>query len=382
MTDDGFGQVVEAIYAAAVDQDRWPEAMELIAQEVGGRGTLLGIDTGQAPRFLSITGYEQAAVDTFATDYADKSYVWSLLPASSAGDLIHDRRVLSPDRRRRDPFANEWAIRHDTGDCIVLPLVKHPDMSAVAVVARSLRSGAFDAPEVAALKRLAPHLQRAIAVNSRLRHSAQQADLAINILDKLRDALVLVTADGVVTYCNRAAETLFRDRKSGIAIVQSRVVCHRTGDARLLQRSIAAAAGLDGNGPCTGGAVSIERDGHLWPLTVYCLPITQQQRCGLEQQPAVLLLLADTARSIDLSPSTLGQLFHLTSAEARLALHLARGHTLAGAAETMGVARSTVASQLHTIFQKTRTSRQSELVRLLHTLPQLDFGDIGGALRA
>jgi DNA-binding CsgD family transcriptional regulator len=48
----------------------------------------------------------------------------------------------------------------------------------------------------------------------------------------------------------------------------------------------------------------------------------------------------------------------------------------------MGVARSTVASQLHTIFQKTRTSRQSELVRLLHTLPQLDLGDMGGALLA
>jgi DNA-binding CsgD family transcriptional regulator/PAS domain-containing protein len=382
MTDDGFGQVVEAIYAAAVDQDRWPDAMELIAQEVGGRGTLLGIDTGGAPRFLSVTGYDQAAIDTFATDYADKSYVWSLLPSSSAGDLIHDRRVLSPDRRRRDPFANEWATRHDTADCVVLPLVKHPDISAVAVVARSLRRGAFDAPELTSLKRLAPHLQRAIAVNSRLRHSAQQADLAINILDKLRDGIVLVTADGVVTYCNKAAETLFRDRSAGLSIVQSRVVCHRTGDAGLLRRSIAAAAGLDGNGPRTGGAVSIERDGHLWPLTVYCLPITQRQRCGLEQQPAVLLLLTDTARSIELSPSTLGQLFHLTSAEARLALHLARGQTLAGAAETMGVARSTVASQLHTIFQKTCTSRQSELVRLLHTLPQLDLGDMGGALLA
>src|SRR5882672_367420 len=144
MTDDSFGHVVEAIYAAAVDQDLWPEAMGLIAREVGGRGTLLGINTGRAPRFLSVTGYEPAAIDTFATDYADRSYVWSLLSSSAAGDLIHDRQVLPLDQRRRDPFANEWAARNDTGDCVVLPLVKHPDISAVAVVARSIRSSAFD----------------------------------------------------------------------------------------------------------------------------------------------------------------------------------------------------------------------------------------------
>jgi DNA-binding CsgD family transcriptional regulator len=382
MTEDSFGQVVEAIYAAAVDQDLWPEAMESIAREVGGRGTLLGIDTGRAPRFLSVTGYGQAEIDTFASDYADKSYVWGLLSGSAAGDLIHDRRVLPPDQRRRDPFANEWATHNDTTDCVVLPLAKHPDMSAVAVVARSHRSGPFGATELAALKRLTPHLRRAIEVNSRLGQSAQQSDLAIAMLDKLRDALVLVTADGVVTYCNRAAEAMLRDKGSGLSVVQSRIVCQRAGDTGLLRRSIAAAAGLDGDMSRTGGAVSIEREGYLWPLTVCCLPMTHPERCGLEQRPAALLLLTDTARGIALAPATLGQLFQLTSAESRLALHLARGDTLAGAADSLGVARSTVASQLHTIFQKTRTRRQSELVRLLHTLPQLDFGVMEDALSA
>lgn len=377
MTEEGFSQAIEAIYAAAVDQDQWTEAMDLIAQEVGGRGTLLGINAGRVPQFFSVTGYEQAAIDSFTDEYAAKSYVWGLLPGAVSGDLIHDRHVMSADRRRRDAFANEWATPNDTADCVVLPLIKRSDLSAVAVVARSVRSGAFDTPELAFLRRLVPHLRRAIEVNSRLGHSAHQVDLALDTVDRFQDALVLVTADGVVTHCNRAAEALLRDKGSGVSIVRSRITCRRTDAAAVLRRLIGAAADVGRNEPSRGGTVSIEREGSPWPLTIYCLPLSRSQRWTLEKQPAVLLLLADTARGFDISPSTLSRLFHLTGAEARLALRLAQGDRLTEVAASLGVARSTVASQLHTIFQKTHTRRQSELVRLLHTLPRLDLSAIG-----
>src|SRR4051812_18057704 len=161
MTNEIFSQVVEAIYSAAVDQGRWPDAMQAIAHTVGGRGTLLGINAGRAPQFFSVTGYDQAAIDSFADEYAAKSFVWGLLPAATEGDLIHDRRGLPGDRRRFDVFANEWAARNDTADCVVLPLIKRPEISAVAVVARSIRMGAFGVSELDKSRRLVPHLQRA-----------------------------------------------------------------------------------------------------------------------------------------------------------------------------------------------------------------------------
>jgi len=40
---EAFNEAVEGIYAAAVEQERWPAAMERIAGAVGGHGTLLGI---------------------------------------------------------------------------------------------------------------------------------------------------------------------------------------------------------------------------------------------------------------------------------------------------------------------------------------------------
>jgi DNA-binding CsgD family transcriptional regulator len=77
----------------------------------------------------------------------------------------------------------------------------------------------------------------------------------------------------------------------------------------------------------------------------------------------------DVARGADLVcvPETarLRAEFGLTKAEARLALRLAEGSSLASAAQTFGVKLTTIRSQLQQIFAKTGASRQSELVAML-----------------
>jgi DNA-binding CsgD family transcriptional regulator len=57
--------------------------------------------------------------------------------------------------------------------------------------------------------------------------------------------------------------------------------------------------------------------------------------------------------------------FGLTKAEARLALRLAEGSSLASAAQAFDVKLTTIRSQLQQVFAKTGTSRQSELVAML-----------------
>jgi len=70
--------------------------------------------------------------------------------------------------------------------------------------------------------------------------------------------------------------------------------------------------------------------------------------------------------------------FKLTKAEARLALCLARGWSLATAAEAFDVKLTTIRSQLQQVFSKTGTSRQAEFVAMLLSRgygSQRPFGD-------
>ena len=59
--------------------------------------------------------------------------------------------------------------------------------------------------------------------------------------------------------------------------------------------------------------------------------------------------------------------FSLAPAEARLALHLVAGETLRSAAVKLSIAYETARSQLKSIFKKTGTCRQAELVIVILT---------------
>jgi DNA-binding CsgD family transcriptional regulator len=54
--------------------------------------------------------------------------------------------------------------------------------------------------------------------------------------------------------------------------------------------------------------------------------------------------------------------FDLTPAEARLVIHLVTGTSLKSSAKAVGVSYETVRRQVKSVFRKTGTHRQSELV--------------------
>ena len=59
------------------------------------------------------------------------------------------------------------------------------------------------------------------------------------------------------------------------------------------------------------------------------------------------------------------ELYGLTSTEARVLDHLARGRTPQDAADVLGVGLTTVKTHLQKLFAKTGTNRQTELLQLL-----------------
>ena len=68
---------------------------------------------------------------------------------------------------------------------------------------------------------------------------------------------------------------------------------------------------------------------------------------------------------VETPAGVLTRLFELTHAEARLAVALAEGKTLAEAAAKFGIKTSTARKQLNQILGKTRLHRQVDLVRAL-----------------
>jgi DNA-binding CsgD family transcriptional regulator len=81
-----------------------------------------------------------------------------------------------------------------------------------------------------------------------------------------------------------------------------------------------------------------------------------------------VVFVSDPSQKVRPPADILQALFGLTPAESRLALLLCDGHAPPKIADLIGVSTNTLKTQLSSIYRKTGTSRQSQLVRLLGNL--------------
>jgi DNA-binding CsgD family transcriptional regulator len=114
-----------------------------------------------------------------------------------------------------------------------------------------------------------------------------------------------------------------------------------------------------------GGAVGLSRRSMRRPLSVVVAPIHVEPSWFCNRRPAAIVFVNDPERSASVPFHYLQQFYGLTPAEATVTTEVLRGQGLQAAAETLGITIPTVRTHLQHVFEKTRTRRQAELVRML-----------------
>jgi DNA-binding CsgD family transcriptional regulator len=144
---------------------------------------------------------------------------------------------------------------------------------------------------------------------------------------------------------------------------------HPSEARRLGELVRAALRTTNGNGFHPAGAMHIHRARSDRPLTLLVSPFRGQGMPIFLSRPAVAVFIADPDQQGQAREQVMQELYGLTPAETELALLLAAGKSLKEAAAERSVSLETARSQLKTLFSKTNTRRQSELVRLVLLLP-------------
>jgi DNA-binding CsgD family transcriptional regulator len=81
----------------------------------------------------------------------------------------------------------------------------------------------------------------------------------------------------------------------------------------------------------------------------------------------VAVFVKDPAEVPPFPGEAFARLYGLTGGELRVVLAIAQGFGAVEAAQFLGLSERTVRCHLQSAFAKTRTSRQTELLKLLHT---------------
>jgi DNA-binding CsgD family transcriptional regulator len=207
------------------------------------------------------------------------------------------------------------------------------------------------------------HYCRAMTLQKRLDKLEEALIQSSNILDLIEFGLVLYGTDRTLHFVNAAAQRIL-DAGDGLRLTKNDLAI---GDRSAEERFQALIDAIYWPNMLlsqrSGGIISIPRLSRARPYSLMVVPM-QSRNAGMESATAAVFLFDPSTRkttAIELFVSSYG----LSRSEAELAHFLALGGTLEEAAARRGVSRNTVKTQLHSIFAKTDTNRQSELVALL-----------------
>lgn len=359
-----LGAVIDRFYEAAVVPDLWRSVLHDAGECVGGVGAVL-LPGPNAPVVAVASRALEEGVEAGLRDgwYNDNPrVVRGVAVLRGPTDIVTERRIFSPEEQERLPFNADYVRRYGLGDFAGLLLAPAGASSIFLSFERKQTQGPYTTAELTLISRLVPHLQRAGQLTLRLAEA--RAGGMLDAFSMMNCGGVLLDARGAAIRLNLQAE---RHVGRGLRLQRGQLLAqdHRLTPA--LQRLIASVVGRGAlHEHVAGPAVVIPRPERL-PLVIHAAPIAGAAR-DLFQSAKAILMIVDPEHHPEPAIPLLRQAFGLSPAEARLAADIGAGGEIGAIAARRGVSEGTVRAQLKSVFAKTSTRRQGQLVALIQRM--------------
>lgn len=360
-----LSDVIGSIYDCAIDPERWPAACRTIASLCASTaGGICVHDLKQVQNDqLFVFGYEPQFLEKLGSQYAD-----SPMAAADIVANVGEVNSLSTEPRQllESRFYREVLEPFGLTDMIWFPALRTGGRMASLHASRSEKRPRYEQHDVRLFRLLSPHVCRALAISDALDIRALRSEMLEKTLDGLATGVFLTARDGHVVYMNAAAERQVRAGRS-IRLVHNRLSAVDAAARAALDRNIEAATRTDAASPPGEHSVAIP-DGAGGGYVATLLPIENGRRSGILAPFAasVAVFMQDPVQVSLMPGEAFARLHGLTGAELRVLLALSQGLGGVESAEMLGISETTVRTHLQRIFSKTGTSRQADLLGLLH----------------
>ncbi|MCL4837397.1 MAG: helix-turn-helix transcriptional regulator [Thermoanaerobaculia bacterium] len=368
---EGREDLVERIYAAALEPHLWSELLLRIAHAVSSPGAVLQVQataTGEV-LFAAAGGIEEAILRDYTEHWAAGDPRLAVGFPRRVGQTLSAEEHIDARTFRRSAIYNEFLGPLGLG--ATLGAIVHADREifVAAAAQRSLRPEGFSPEEKRRFAAYVPHLARAAKIGHELGAAAAARRELAAALDRLARGVLLLDARMGVRFANRYVEEVLAEA-DGLHLERGALVAAHPADSASLRALVAGAGARAETGAArAGGYLAVRRRSLRRPLALLVSPVPPELSALVAGRAAAMVFVVDPERRLVLPAEALRQLYGLTPAEARLTLALAEGMGIPEAAEQLGITRETAKSTLRTIFAKTGARRQAELVRLVLTGP-------------
>ncbi|MEQ1949884.1 hypothetical protein [Mesorhizobium sp. CN2-181] len=364
--------VAEAIDAALFGNASWDEVPAALSRAFPGSfGAFWNINFGES----RVDMFSSHNVDPdFVRSYVDHfAYInpWSAYWASAtSGAAVLSENVLPARMIADTEFYNDWLHPQkdvDAGAGMKLVGDRGENIQFLTNFPLSM-SETYGRATVAILAGVRGNLQRAVSLARLMRADAEGAMVRAALVERVRGAAFVVEGNRQLREANQMAVELFASGRSVTARNGRCAMIDKTADARFGFAIDRLSRGI----PIDGSHISFRTSTGAWRVTMAALPAAPVWRGVLSLLPPkrlVLVLVTDVGRPTAATGlSVLSAMFGLTPAEVTFCSRLMLGESVSDAADRLGISLETARTRLKTIFQKTDTSRQGQLMLLLSRL--------------
>ena len=212
---------------------------------------------------------------------------------------------------------------------------------------------------------LRSHFIRALELNREIFEAREQRDVMSELLERLPLGMMIVDSESnVLTYNSKLVPIVSNGK--GLSIKNNILNAQTPLDTARLRRAIRDAANNDTS---DGRTIHLSNPDDAVPLSALIVPFTSNTE--IDSKPKAVLLVAAPKTHFEISTDTLRSLYRLTGAEAKLVSSLIKDCSLNTIAEDFGISKHTIRNQLKSVYEKTGTHRQAELVRRVVTGPAM-----------
>jgi DNA-binding CsgD family transcriptional regulator len=364
---DSDEDLVSIIYDAVLDVDAWPTALKKMAVKIGCDDVHFALyDRSHSRQILcGMSLVPPSANEEYASKYFLHDKRVPQIIAAPPLLLLDDRNLQSSGDRSRSPFHQEFLPKYDIYFQLLSNLLASQRWFAVLVAGNSARRGEFSDVQKATLKRLLPHLQRAMRLYIKGYVLDSRLEIAAEAIDRLSIAVFVLSADCTVLSANAAGTAMLRvgdgvrERHSQFWLQDDRAI-------RALRTFVRSADNGQGSTAVASDQFIAARPSGMQPYHVFVYRLPRQATIwSADEGAAVLMFVSDPCKAPRRLGSFLIRSYGLTGAEAQVAVAIANGKTISQHAEDKRLSVDTVRFQVKQILQKADVHRQADFVRII-----------------
>lgn len=367
--DETSEALVDCIYDAAGNSDRWQTALEralLLFKSYSAEIGHIDLADGTFSFFVSAGGrYTEERIDHYRLMMAEDP---RLIAMSQRPFMpIHCRMVVSDDQLHASRLYKELLAPNGIEYTLGVNLVEERKSVTFFTTKRGPEQPAFDDGDCRLLADLVPHLRRALRLHSGFAELELLQMRTLEALDQIPLGVFIVRQDGTFVMGNRMGTELAAAR-APLLIVNGKLSLSDGEAARLLRKTLRTVMSEAGGPP---GVLVVDRPDEM-PLRLLVTPLTGRagDKSLLRQRGDLVVIYAnDPSQSHEAPWERLQHMFGLSPSEAKLVAGVVAGRSVVEVGSKLGLTPGSARQYFKNILAKTGTHSQGELLRLILQSP-------------